>query len=434
MIPTQPHQTEGRRANDLRLCYLLLALWFALALIQHWNNPSSDLAPLYMAGHFLAEGRPDLVYAAPPAFFGGTPSAWEPTLAAMGNPWPHAFPYIYPPIWAKLMSFVTPHIGPVTFTKAVMALHAALMAAGVAVAARIARPAGMRPLIWVLISIALLETSVFSETALHFNQPQITVMFLTLLAFERLQAGRERTAGLLLGVAAAIKILPGVFLLLLLFERRWRAAATFALTVASLVALSFLLAGPALHADFLKAFDRIEGTLPAVPSNASVHVSILLLLEHAGLVTLPLTDAGAFLSREDFPALPLVTWGARLAFLAALALFARRLWPLEPRLRLARGLLVLSILIALFSPVGWLHYYVISLLLLPQLAVLAPPRIAALSLVVFGAISSSTLYIQSVLSFGLDWTFMNISVAALWFAVLLLVWRFSGKEQAARSA
>lgn len=430
-------QADLEQAGERRewaLCVLLLALWFAAALAGHWQSPSSDLAPLYLAGHFLAEGRPDLVYASPPLFFGGTPPAWTETLDAMGNPWPNAFPYIYPPIWAKLLSFLTPHIGPVAFTKAVMTLHVMLMAGAVLVAARLARPAGMRPAIWVLISLALLQTSVFSETALHFNQPQVTVMFLTLLAFERLQAGSNRTAGVLLGVAAALKILPGVFVLLFLFERRWRAAAAFALTVATLVALSYLLAGQALHGDFLAAADRIETTLPVVPSNASAQVSLMLVLDTLGLANLPMTPAGAFLTPAEFPALPAVAWGARAALVLLIALFAIRLHPLAPGARLALGLLALSILIALFSPVGWLHYYVISLLLLPQLALQAPPRIAALTFIVFGALTSSTLYIRSVLAFGWDWTIINIAVSILWFAVLFLIWRAAGRLAAERPA
>ncbi|HPE26550.1 MAG TPA: glycosyltransferase family 87 protein [Albidovulum sp.] len=427
--PASVRSLDGEGA-DRAICLLLLVLWFAVTLAGHWQSPSSDLAPLYMAGWFLAEGRPDLVYAAPPLFFGGTPPAWKETLDALGNPWPHAFPYIYPPLWAKLLSYLTPLVGPVAFTKAVMVLHVAMLTAAVAIAARLARPSGMRPLIWVVISLALLQTSVFSETALHFNQPQITVMFLTLLAFERLQAGSDRTAGVLLGVAAAIKILPGVFVLLFLFERRWRAAAIFAATVAGLVVLSFLVAGAGLHGDFLTAVDRIENTLPVVPSNASAQVSFLLAADALGLLSVPTTPAGAFLTTGEVPFLPVVAMAARVLLVALLAAFAFRLAPRDPFVRRARSLLALSVLIALFSPVGWLHYYVISLLLLPQLAAVMPPRLALPAFVVFGAMTSSTLYIQSVLAFGWDWTIINIAVSALWFGVLFVIWRSAGRPAA----
>ena len=40
------------------------------------------------------------------------------------------------------------------------------------------------------------------------NQPQILVSFLTVLALERAMRGHERTAGLALAVAAAIKVYP----------------------------------------------------------------------------------------------------------------------------------------------------------------------------------------------------------------------------------
>ncbi|MCV2865501.1 glycosyltransferase family 87 protein [Defluviimonas sp. WL0075] len=419
--------------RDVGFCVLLLTLWVLAALSGHWQSPSSDLAPLYLAGHFLAEGRPELVYSAPPHLVGGTPAEWLETVAAMGQPWKDAFPYIYPPIWAKLLSYVTPHVGPFAFTRAAMVLQVSLLAGAVVLAARLARPAGVRPLIWVAVSLALIQTSVFSQTALYFNQPQITVMFLTLLAFERLQAGQDRTAGVLLGLAAAIKILPGVFVLLFFYERRWHAVAAFAATVGALVALSFLLAGPELHAEFLEAVDRVETSLPVVPSNASVQVSVLLLLHKLGVITLPITGVGAYLSPQVFPAVPVVALAARIAFLAAALMFAYRLWPLPPRTRRAYGLLALSVLIALFSPVGWLHYYTISLLLLPQLAFRASPRVAILALVVFGALTSSTLYINSVVVFGWDWTVMNITVSVVWLLVLALIWVLAGQRAPERA-
>ena len=40
------------------------------------------------------------------------------------------------------------------------------------------------------------------------------------------------------------------------------------------------------------------------------------------------------------------------------------------------GLLSFSLIIALFGPLGWLHYYVLPLLLLPGLFALFPARVA----------------------------------------------------------
>jgi len=421
---------ETRGQSDWRLGIAVVAVWAVVAILLNWNSGSSDLAPLYLAGHALAEGRPDLVYASTQARVGMTPPEWMALVHDLGDPWAHAFPYLYPPLWAKLMSWVTPSVAPVVFNHAVVAWHMLATALSILLAARIARPEGMRPFVWCLVSVGLVQFTVFSQVAFHFNQPQITIMFLILLAFERLSAGRDGQAGLLLGLAAAIKILPGIFVLLFLLDRRWRAAAVFAATVAGLAALSVLLAGPALHSEYVVTLANVRTMVPLVPSNATLVSALVFLADHAGLAMADLESGGGYFDAQTLPALPWLLWVARFAFAGTALAFARRLAPLAQRPRIALGLLALSIAIPLFGSMGWLHYYFLTILLLPQLFPLAPPRVSALAFVVFAGTTSSTLYIEWVMAFGLDWRGLNISVAAAWLVILWLVWLAAGRQKA----
>jgi alpha-1,2-mannosyltransferase len=96
----------------------------------------------------------------------------------------------------------------------------------------------------------LLAIPAFLEAA-KFNQLSYFVLALILGAMAALDRERPRTAGALLGVAAVLKLLPGIFLIWLLLKRRWSAAVTF-VVVALAVALGPPLAvfGPQKTAEY----------------------------------------------------------------------------------------------------------------------------------------------------------------------------------------
>lgn len=93
----------------------------------------------------------------------------------------------------------------------------------------------------VLALAAVLAVPALTEAA-KFNQLSFFVLALVLGASQALDRERPRWAGVLLGLTALLKLLPGIFLVWLLLKRRWSAAAAL---VGTVVALAFL---PALAA------------------------------------------------------------------------------------------------------------------------------------------------------------------------------------------
>jgi hypothetical protein len=233
-------------------------------------------------------------------------------------------------------------------------------------------------------------------------------------------------AGLALGLAAGIKILPGILVLMFLFDRQWRATAAFALTVLGLALLSLFLAGPALHAEYLATLAQVKATLPLVPSGATAISAFAFLAYHAGLGFQELNGTGGYFAHADLPSLPYLLWGARTGLVLAVTAFAWRLAPLPAQSRRALGLMALSIIIPLFGQMGWLHYYLTAVLLLPALFSDMPQKVALTVFAGFIAITSSQLYIQWAMTLELDWTLLNISVVGVWFGVLALIWRSAG--------
>ncbi|MGD9918176.1 MAG: hypothetical protein AB7U46_09165 [Paenirhodobacter sp.] len=170
-VPSSAPGATGS-APALRLAALaalaLWALWTWAGAQGVWAN---DLAALWFAGHFAATGQEALIYAAPPEFFGGTPTEWEPLRASLGAaPQELAFPYVYPPLWAGLIAPLTEHLGPRAFFDAALALQIAMLAASVPLAAQIARPPRLAAPLFTLWGIAVLALTTASTAAVVLNQ------------------------------------------------------------------------------------------------------------------------------------------------------------------------------------------------------------------------------------------------------------------------
>lgn len=266
-----------------------------------------------------------------------------------------------------------------------------------------------------MIGLALLSFTVPAHSAIWQNQPSITVGFLALLAFERLGAGRPVAAGMALALAAAIKLLPAAFALVFLLDRQWRAAATFAVAGATLALLSVALAGWPAHQAFLASLAEVNGSALLGTVNISLRPAVLALGSALGWLPHPGSDLLLFVYRDEIPA-----WLAPAIALLAIAIvaaFGRALAGVRTETRRVVGFFALAILVPLMGTLGWQHYYVVPLLLLPGLTQLLP-RVPALALIA-GAIVPSL----SMVFVGLDalpWPVANYIwiMCAAWLAIL----------------
>ncbi|MEZ5779222.1 MAG: glycosyltransferase family 87 protein [Paracoccaceae bacterium] len=406
-----------RDERQIWLSAALLAAWATVTAVSFQGRWPPDLSAIYIAGLLWQEGQAELIYAAPPGFFGGPSASWGPIIDALGGPEAVSFPYVYPPLWAVLVAPLTSVIDAQGFADLVMALQAPLMAASVLLAARLFQPARMPLWLWTLIGLAILQFSVQSYVALDLNQPSIAVIFLILLSFERMAAGKPATSGAILALAAAIKLTPAAFALIFLIERQPRALLAFTLSGALLAALSLVLAGPELHLTFLHALSALKGSALLSAVNVSLLPAILSLAAALGFAESFDGRAPTVIFR-DVPAgiSPAITLAA-LGFMVLLVVLARR-WPREK----ARGLLLLalSVVIPLFGPLGWAHYYLMPLLLLPGLLMRLPPRAALPLGVAVGFVSAEALVARIG---ALPWPVANYiwAATAVWLCVLFAI-------------
>jgi len=216
------------------------------------ETQSADLFAMWLAGEFMAMGRLDQIYPAAPVMFDmTTPSEWWPYVQAT-DPDARIFPYIYPPIWAKLVSWLTPITTFAVFDTVWLILHQAVLILTTYLAAKMCGWRGWSALLMVAVVYQILIMTMPIGIALGENQPQILVSFLIVLAFERAQFGAPRAAGIALAFAAAIKVYPVLFVVIFLARRQWRVVAAFAVAGAALGLCSIALAGWPLHAEYLR--------------------------------------------------------------------------------------------------------------------------------------------------------------------------------------
>lgn len=342
---------------DLALSMTVLALWSAWAIFRMTGIPALDLTALYMAGRLWADGLPNLVYAVPEGFFRASPPQWQAHIQTYGMGNMSVTPFVYPPVWVPLLGALSSRIEIGPWFEAWRLVLVPLLAACVPLAWRLVRP-GFSMLAAAILAVGFFEISHIPRFALSLGQPQILVTFLTLLAFERRAAGWSFMAGVLLALAASIKLMPAIFVLVFVIDRDWRGLAAFVIAGAALGAVSLLVAEGEMHRDFVAAL-------------AEMHKATLISVYNPSFKAL----LGAIQYPEDVAAplaklVPLSGWvhlAGRALFLTGLLLWARGALRLRDGSRDAKALMSLSVLVIVFGPLGWLHYYLLPALLMPVL-------------------------------------------------------------------
>ncbi len=205
--------------------------------------------------------------------------------------------------------------------------------------------------------------------------------------------------GIGIGLATAIKLTPGVFIVYLLVTKRWRAALTASATAAGATLVAAALAPDASRVfwtDALWNTDRVG--MPAFISNQS------------------LNGAVSRLNAED-PSMLL--WG--LAVLAVLAVWAVRVRKAVAVGDERTGFALTGVVGCLISPITWVHHLV---WLIPAVLLLLDRAVAATSREQRRWLWGLTLFSYGVLSSRLVWVFHEIWATnpVLWFFSNFYVW------------
>jgi hypothetical protein len=222
--------------------------------------------------------------------------------------------------------------------------------------------------------------------------------------------GAWTAAGAWLGVGASAKLFLLLFLPLLLWQRRWRAAAAFVGTGAVLVTIGAAISGPHAYVQWTATLGRVGWWW--IPMNASWHGIVTRVLQGSKTIA-PLADAPALVA-------PVASLGAAVLALVSLA-SARR----NDRDTTARNDAFLITLLGaiLASPLGWVYYLplaygpLVGWLREHRWSQLAPAAGAAL------ALGLACLYVpQEVANWRIREVVATLTLTSVYFWGTLLVW------------
>ncbi|MDE0590255.1 glycosyltransferase family 87 protein [Halocynthiibacter sp. C4] len=340
------------------------------------SSRAGDFQALWLAGEFYQLGQFDQIYPPDTEFFTTRPSPeWIARVAADGQE-TAIYSYIYPPLWAALMAPLTTVTNFQLVSEIAGYLNPALLGGMLFLAWRTCTRSGMQGLpAWgfVAIGYAIFLTTTIGLIGLAENQVQIFVSFLILLALEREQAGAPVSAGVAMGLAAALKLYPVFLVLFWLAQGKWRVTVIATTFGCVLGALSIALTGWELHAIFLEQLALISNTLLLNSINYAFEVGIanLCCQNQMSFVISSSADLsngviGGHLSMAKPDLWAIVSKGLLLISLTILALISFRLrkkqtsafWPLA------------LCVIPLISPLGWSHQFLPAASFAPSLLAL----------------------------------------------------------------
>lgn len=392
---------------------------------------SADLKALWVAGQFWETGRPELVYPPEAPLFTMTPPEdWITWLRDEHDYGQEIYPFLYPPIWAVLTAWVS---GPTFegFAAAMLWINSALIAGTVALAIRATR-AALNPLLHAVLVLGVFAVAPVVVVALAQGQPQILVSFLTVLAIERARADAQIAAGVALGVAAAMKLFPAVYVVFWIARGEWRAVASFAVTGAALALASVGLAGWGLHMAFLDTVAQVGRTI--LVTGAALNVDAILaqlffadsLTQVTAAFDVPGDTEPAYWYVMARPAL----WSALenaglLALLAGFGLAARRARPEVLYTALWPAALILTVLL---SPIGWIYYVIPAAAFSPVLIARLGPALGS-AFWFAGAFAIYAVYfdfVQEIAAMPMPKPFFTVTGVAIWAAGFLLSARRAG--------
>lgn len=270
------------------------------------------------------------------AFLSGNSMYTELPPPEYGDP----IPYIYPPF--SVLFFVPLALVPSSIGFPALTVLTTLALIPIVLAYRAASPelrqtVSGAPWVVLLAALALLAAHPVQNTIFW---GQVNVLLMLLVVLDVLWPNPKWPRGLLIGVAAAIKLTPAGFALIFLLSRDWRALATSVLSFLAATLVGFVV----LPSDSIRFWtDRMLNTTELYTGLPYADEGFVVGLEKLGLTGTPLT---------------LLTYGG-LALIAAMTVLGTRRAIRDGNLPLALGVTAAGVLLG--SPVSWSHHWVLAL-------------------------------------------------------------------------
>jgi hypothetical protein len=290
---------------------------------------------------FYADGRMNLNTSAPLA------SAWQ--TAALHYHVPFAAPFIYPPFFAVLMKPLAYLSFDSAYTAweilSVLLLGGAVMLSLKLGGIRISRKLGL------MLGVGLFSYYPFGD-GLFRGQIDCLILFLLAAGVWLLAKKRTLLSALSFAAATLLKLTPVMAVPLLIFHRRWKWLAAYAVWMCSLLLISVYQAGWAMHRQFWRV------VLPGISCGSPVgqNSSLVAYVQQLFLREVP---NGAW-APVSIP--PHACAVSRLVAFTVYSLLLGRFYLRRRDGELVRDLVIMILLELAVSPITWWHHNTIALL------------------------------------------------------------------------
>lgn len=337
-------------------CAGVLVCFCLLAGVQYRKVLGDDLTSSFVSCRLLAAGQGEHLYDRNGSSFDVvSTTAWLDVARQGGvHRLNDLHPFVQIPLWPLVLEPLCTHVRFSAFYYTFLALNLLCASGMIWVAARSWTSTPLRPLAIAVTCGALLLSEPF-KYYFFLGQTHLIFLLLSIAAVTLDRVDRTKSAGICLGIAAAIKLTPAILILYWIGARRWSAALWATLSLAAIYASGFFLPGRDLMGSYLLQVNALSHSLLPAMVNQSIPSWI------AGL---RLSPAALF----DWTLYPLpsplrVSCGLATLLCGLISGYLDRNVHEHPRV--PYGAILALIGSMMLSPIAWTHYYVI--LLIPSL-------------------------------------------------------------------
>ena len=374
---------------DRALAAFILGFWAIWQTASFWDVWATDMSAIYFAAYFAYAGEPAQIFASPEYFFGlDFPQRWIEQRNALGYFEEALVPYVYPPIWAYVLGPIAGNSDPLDFFNyARLFLYGSFSATIYLIWAIVREKTKWSATVFATVSMIIASQTIPYQFAAGLAQPQLIVFFLIALAFWLFVNGMDIGAGVALGLAAALKITPIFLVLIFVMDRRHRATIVTFATSGAIALSSVLVAGWPLHEILLEQMSLIDAGVPLIGLNTNFE-----LFMHRTFVP---EHFRVELGNDGFVTanVAAITWASHAGLLLSVLATIRATTKLDLVDRTFVRLMGIYSFTFFFGPLAWIHYYVLTFLMLPLFVHLVGVRLV---FVVMTALVGATSYYTTV--------------------------------------
>ena len=348
------------RGKRLPAVLAICLCFIAVLVLTRGKAPGDDLVSSYIAGSIIGTDDETHLYSHDTEFFHILD---DPLLEGIArgsgfNGFPH--PYVQTPLWAVILRPLCGMVRFPAFSFIFLLLNLSAVIGMVLLTAEMWAPRFRRPL-WLAGCLVVFFFMEPLRYTVFLNQTHPIFLFLAMLAVYLVSKGHDIPAGLVLALAAAVKLTPALLAVYWLFTRRYKATLSFVLWSALLAGLTALAAGMETSLAYVSELKRLSSILLTAYNNQSLAAFMNDLTGRIG------TDLFSWRIYTLSLHARILSAGSTLLVIALLTRARDRFRnvPVE-----FEGLAISAVLIAMtvFTPIAWSHYFIVLIIPLMVLA------------------------------------------------------------------